>query len=150
MHLKYLLTRSIFNHIIDAATSKAVVSLPALCLFHNLCGTFPQCCTQADYHRNALRTRQFVGTCPLLNRGWNLQSKKAFRAFLQLPWLPSWQYVMISKLNVALNNLSPINWFLSSLSQLLMIKKIKLNLAQSAIFVSSNQRLRTPKIGGFA
>ena len=150
MHLKYLVCRNISNHIIDAATSKVVVSLSALCLFDNLCGTFPQCYAQADYHHNAWRNRQFVGTCPLGNRGWNLQCKKVFRAFLQLPRLPSWRYVMVSKLKVAMKNISSINWSQSSLSQLLMINKIKLNSAQSAVFILSNQRFGTPKVGGFA
>ena len=150
MHPQYVATRSSSARFIDAAESQALTSKTVSYLFNRFRASFPQGYTQVTYPQNARGNRHSVGNRRVENRDRSLQCKRASRAFLPFPCLPSWRHVVAATMQVMWKNLWSLTQFQSPSSRFSLVSTTKLPSGQAAAPVPTNTRLRTPLIGRFA
>lgn len=150
MHPQYVATQSSSAWFIDAAESQALTSKTVSYLFNRFRASFPQGYTQVAYPQNAWGNRHGVGNLRVENRDRSLQCKRASRAFLPFPCLPSWRHVVAATMQVTWKNLWSLTQFQSPSSRFSLVSTTKLPSGQAAAPVPTNTRLRTPLIGRFA
>ena len=150
MHPQYVATQSSSTRFIDAAESQALASKTVSYLFNKFRASFPQGYTQVAYPQKTRGNRHSVGNLRVENRDRSLQCKRASRAFLPFPCLPSWRHVVAATMQVTWKNLWSLTQFQSPSSRFSLVSTTKLPSGQAAAPVPTNTRLRTPLIGRFA
>jgi hypothetical protein len=150
MHPQYVATQSSSARFIDAAESQALASKTVSYLFNRFRASFPQGYTQVAYPQNARGNRQSVGNLRVENRDRSLQCKRASRAFLPFPCLPSWRHVVAATMQVTWKNLWLLTQFQSPSSRFSLVSTTKLTSGQAAAPVPTTTRFCSPPIGGFA
>ena len=150
MHPQYVATQSSSTRFIDAAESQALATKSVSYLFNRFRASFPQGYTQVTYPQNTRGNRHSVGNLRVENRDRSLQCKRASRAFLPFPCLPSWRHVVAATMQVTWKNLWSLTQFQSPSSRFSLVSTTKLPSGQAAAPVPTNTRLRTPLIGRFA
>jgi hypothetical protein len=150
MHPQYVATQSSSTRFIDAAESQALASKTVSYLFNKFRASFPQGYTQVAYPQKTRGNRHSVGNLRVENRDRSLQCKRASRAFLPFPCLPSWRHVVAATMQVTLRNLWLLTQFQSPSSRFSLVSITKLTSGQAAAPVPTKTRFRTSLIGGFA
>jgi len=150
MHPQYVATQSSSTRFIDAADSQALATKSVSYLINKFRASFPQGYTQVTYPQNTRGSRRSVGNLRVENRDRSLQCKRASRAFVPFPCLPSWRHVVAATLQVTLKNLWSLTQFQSPSSRFSRVITTKLTSGQVVAPVPTNTRFRATFIERFA